>query len=503
VTVRGQHAQGTGLAPSGKGLIRAHGQFLAICGVAFILTRLYLLFVFEPHHSDISLYSQYAYEYLLASKQHESFYTLHERVIDSEIQASRGNHLAAPTEEKKIIPYPPLAIQMLRIPSLFVATEAAWDRQAYLRFAASYQSVFRTMLFLFDLLNFILIAAFLMRQASALSLPVKIAVGLGYVASVFFMPHTLYDRLDIVIGTLLLFSVVLLRLGKKWWSFVVFAGAVNYKISPIVLVPLIAAASIAVQSAGKGPEQSSGRFPWKGWLQRTAILCGCIAVLFAPFAFFFGKESLSAFQYQFERGLHVESVLSAIALSLSAVFGISNSVGFGFGSFMLSSPLSRPFAAASGPLTLFAMAAVYAVLHRWYCAQIRVLPHLETGRREEAHGVMVRRLLVDAPLLCLSALIVVSKNFSPQYLFWLLPLIFLMDFKRKDAIAAAMLYLCACVLSSAIFPGVYFSDIVGRFTGLGKTLLVVRAAVLTAFTGVMLLSFLRDLRAADRPPLAR
>jgi hypothetical protein len=467
---------------------------IASCAIVFLVTRIYLLFVFQPHNSDVSLYSQYAYEYLLASKQRVSFYLLHRKRIEAEQMEAKRNHSAAKEDEQKIIPYPPLAIQLLRIPSVFIKTDAAWSRQSYVGFEAAYQPVFRRMMFIFDLANLGMIIAFLSISAHGLASRKKSFIALSYILGVFAMPHTLYDRLDIVLGTLLLASTTLLLLKKRpLWSFLALAAAVNFKISPVVLVPLVAFASAAVEAPGASPG-----FPWKPAALRCAAIAGLTGALFAPFLLLFGKDSVSAFLYQYQRGLHLESFYSAVLMIMSAPFHIPCSVGFGYGAFLLQSPPSRPLAAASGPITLAAVAGVYFVIYKWWSAARAA--SLKTGRKNAAHdaGQRLNTLLVAGQLLCMTALIVFSKNFSPQYLFWLFPLLFIMDFGKRGALWAAMIFMGACVLTTVIFPYCYFSYIVPNLTPFGKTLLAARGLFLAWFMTQVLFIFTKATGATDR-----
>jgi hypothetical protein len=477
-------------------------QLFTLCIVLFVVTRFYMLFLFQPHNSDVSLYAQYAFEYLLASKQHVSFYKLHKKRIEAEKQEALRNNLTVPDEEQKIVPYPPLAIQMLRIPSLFVKTDASWSRQSFMSFDASYRPVFRAMLFLFDLINFMVIMIYLVKQKNALSFFQKTFIALGYVAGVLTMPHILYDRLDLVIGTLLLVSTALMLLKKNYlWSFVALAASINFKISPIVLVPLYAMASIAVNNSGKSRVQDVQRFPWKLLAVRCVVVSGLILALFAPFAFIFGQDSISSFLYQFQRGLHIESSYSAFVLLLSAFSPVVCSVGFGYGSFMLNSPFSRALSALSGPLTLAAMACVCYILYRWYNIKNRQPVKTAPQNMADLRDKSINQLLVIGQLLCVSALIVFSKNFSPQYLFWLFPLLFVMDFRIRNTTRAAVIYVAACILTTVIFPYYYFSDIVTQFTSFGKMLLVTRAAVIVWFMASVLLIFMRETKSVTKKSL--
>jgi hypothetical protein len=307
------------------------------------------------------------------------------------------------------------------------------------------------------------------------------------------MPHLLYDRLDLVVGTLLLIATFSFLFKKHFsWSFIAFAAAVNYKISPIVVAPLFAAASVLSSISVNNPRRAMQGIPWKLFMLRMAILISFILAFFAPFAILFGKESVSAFLYQYQRGLHIESMGSACALCIAAFCDLPVSVGFGYGAFTLGSPLSQPFAAASAWVTLIVMTGIYAAFYRWYRAKYKATPNVDAKERLEITEKSIDQLIVNGQLLCLSALIVFSKNFSPQYLFWLLPLLFLMDFQKKRASIAAVIYIIACLLSTMIFPYFYFSDIAMHFTLWGKILLIVRASVVVSFMLCMLMPFLRE-----------
>ncbi len=481
------------VSPRFYSLLHAHKQFLVLSILVFAVTRLYLLLIFQPQYSDISVYAQFAYEYLAASRQGVSFYQFHAKVIEAQQKEAVRSGWAAAPDEQKIIPYPPLAIQLLRVPSLFIRTDLAWTQQSFHGFAVAYQSVFRRMLFLFDSANLLLIMIVLIRRKNTLSMQKKMLITLSYILGILTLPHILYDRLDLVVGTLLLLSTIALTTMKNYlWSFVALAFAVNFKISPIVVVPIFVIASIAATASRENSYQTIRGIPWKLLLIRTTIITGFIFLLFFPFFILFGKESLSAFVFQYNRGLHIESFYSAILLLFSIFSRIQCSVGHSYSAFILQSPFSQTFSALSNVFTSVAIIGIFIVFYRWYVVKKQFLSKTASKDGMNNQEMALNQFLVNGQLLCIIALIVFSKNFSPQYLFWLFPMLFVMNFHIRCTLQAAIIYLFVCVVSTVIFPYFYFSDIVAHLTFFGKTALIVRAFAIASFMMCILVSFRQD-----------
>ena len=86
--------------------------------------------------------------------------------------------------------------------------------------------------------------------------------------------------------------------------------------------------------------------------------------------------------------------------------------------------------------------------------------------------------------------LVLSKVFSPQYLFWLLPLVPLLDPRAPSTRPFQVAFLAMCAVTTAIFPFLYSRtlarpDPAGGFldpTPLGVLLVVVRNGLLVVLT---------------------
>src|SRR6516225_7933471 len=94
---------------------------LAVAGALFVLSRLYLLFVFRPGGSDVHLYATYAMERELAAEDGQTLYQHHSELYRETLEHARLVHIDPPPPGSAIIEYPPLAMGIVLLPTLFIA----------------------------------------------------------------------------------------------------------------------------------------------------------------------------------------------------------------------------------------------------------------------------------------------------------------------------------------------------------------------------------------------
>ena len=189
-----------------------------------------------PTRSETFLSTTESYrDYETSTGMNEGFYEFHTRAVYSRL--AEGQPASPPTvaEWRSVVEYPPLALSWIVFaPRMWPGMSEGAETSV-----GTYHVFYRRTMALVDVGAFLLSAVIVLRLFKAESperrtfrLTLYIAVGsvLGYL---------LYDRLDLLVGAIILVSLgLLLSRAHFAWSFVVLALGINLKIVPIVLAPL-------------------------------------------------------------------------------------------------------------------------------------------------------------------------------------------------------------------------------------------------------------------------
>jgi hypothetical protein len=433
--------------------------------LVYVATRLALLLAFDAKSSDTQLYAEYAVEQQVAATQHQSFYAFHRaQYQEAAKEAARtGGTPLAP--EGGQIEYPPLAVQVLYWPqALFGQAPGSEAPSAALR---TYAQAFRGEMALFDLLG-------LGALIASIGLAFPGESGGASAERVFFcavaglaLPHLLYDRLDMVVAALLVLALALLLSRAHYaWSFAVLASAINFKLVPLVLVPVFAVGALPVSSVATSDGSLGRRL---GALlapltKRLALLAGMTLACFLPFLAWSGREGLAFVRFHAQRGLQIESVLAS-ALVLLRPLGLSFQVGLEAWGYDLHSPAADRLAKAS-PLLAIVLLGVTSFLLLSAVLRLRADDGGERAARSGAVGERLAQARPGTFLLFAVAFLMIamaaSKVFSPQYLIWLVPLLPLLPLRRRRRHLVWFAFLVACGVSTVLFPYLYFGDLVGE-----------------------------------------
>jgi hypothetical protein len=224
------------------------------------------------------------------------------------------------------------------------------------------------------------------------------------------------------------------------------AGAVA-KVFPAVLIPL------ALFELWR-------RARWRGVAAGLGAALAVVVVTVAPFAVV-GPHGISwALRYEARRPLQVESVAATVFAAAHELAGGTLQTVQSFGSRNLVGHGADTAASLLGALTVLALIGIYAAYLR-----------SRRGREE----------LVLAAVAAVTAYVVFSKVFSPQYLVWLIPLVPLIG--GRDGVRATALFLAILGVTQIWEP--YHYDHYYRFTNpwlvwlvIGRNVLVVALLVL-------------------------
>jgi len=408
-------------------------RLLIICSF-FLMSRIFLTFLYQAPGSDTRLYGQYAFENREALRANTNIYEYHDGVIE----------------------YPPLAILSMSSPMLFVHDNSNELTQNTFE---SWKRCYKYFCFAFDTIIFWTILLLSFGSLNQLKVNVK---GLAiYLITGLLLFNFLYDRLDFFLGGILFFAVLLLVSHKHWmFSFTILALGINFKLIPILLVPLFLIGSLPVKYIRY---LYSGLFNWKlvqELFVRGLFLISITIFIFLPFYFWGGKHTLDFLTYHSDRGLQLESTYSSILMMLNYA-GLPVYVTHGFGSFNIESSIAPAFSKISTLLVFLSVAGIALLL-------IRTAKH--HFMRSKQQDVLINdpitlaqympQTFVCLTIATLLASIATSKVFSPQYLLWVVPLFGLVSYQDRSLKIAGFLFLLVCLLTAFIYPYTYFTDFV-------------------------------------------
>lgn len=205
-------------------------------------------------------------------------------------------------------------------------------------------------------------------------------------------------RYDLWPAALVLGAVVAADRGRPGLAGVAIGVGTMLKLFPIVVLPVLAARSLALRD-------------WAG-LKRLLLGAAVTVALVMGVSFAAaGSDSFMWLTYELDRGLQLESTGSGILLLLHVLADQPFALVHAFGTLEVVAPGADIVAPATTVVELLLVAAVGA------CALVRF--------RSDARrlGTVPLANLAVAVVAVLVALIVSSKVFSAQYIVWFLPLI--------------------------------------------------------------------------------
>lgn len=238
--------------------------------------------------------------------------------------------------------------------------------------------------------------------------------------------------------------------------------AIATKIYPLVLLPLVGARACKERGKVEAARQ-------------VGLAVAAALVVYLPFLVVAPEGVARSVWQQLGRPLQIESLGAAVLLALHHAFGMGLAWASGHGSQNLTGAVAG---AASALSTAALVAALLLVWLRF--ARGDVGP--ERFARHAAAAVV--------------GFVAFSKVLSPQFLVWLLPLVALVDDRRRR-LAASSLVLAACLLTRLWFPSDYWA-LVKEFDPSSSSLVLVRDLVLVALFVVLVRA--RERAAAGSPP---
>jgi hypothetical protein len=464
--------------------------------------------VYNPADSDVEVYRRYAAAVARGIDDGTSIAVADDNNLRD---SAHRNAAPEPAPDSFLIEYPPVAVIWM------AAVGIGTDLDRLGGAGREYDGQFRVAMFLVELLLLLV----LVRWAAPSLVVSSFGKGLSaeriavYGLASLILGNLLFDRLDLVVGALLLVGVVSLVRGSWVVSFLILAVAINYKASPIALAPLWVLASLpAYVVAGLRPHPAAFLTATAG---RILVLAGLAGIVFLPFLIIEGSRAFDFLRLRALQGVQIESVPGAVLLALHHI-GLPLRVTFQYGTVEVQTPWSAGLAAAS-PVALAIAAIAIAVLYVRAVVQLpgrnATIAAVEPSVSAMRHASMAAidpPLFLTATVATLLLTLATSKLLSPQYLFWVLPLVPLLDIGRSRTRTFQVSFVVMCLITTAIFPYLFGRTLArvdpagGGYldpTFLGVGLVVVRDTLLIWLSGLAVWPLLRRASIAGPRPASQ
>jgi glycosyl transferase family 87 len=186
--------------------------------------------------------------------------------------------------------------------------------------------------------------------------------------------------------------------GRPGLAGLVLGVGTMLKLFPVVVLPILAARSVAMRD-------------WAGLARLLGGAAAVVGVVMGVSSVAAGSDSLHWVTYEIDRGLQLESTGSGVLLLLHVVAGRPSAVEHAFGTLQVVAPGADAIVAATPVVELLVLAVV------------GVVALLRFRRDTASEGAIQGTTVATAIVAVLVALIVSSKVFSAQYIVWFLPLV--------------------------------------------------------------------------------
>jgi glycosyl transferase family 87 len=275
-------------------------------------------------------------------------------------------------------------------------------------------------------------------------------------------------RYDLWPAATVLIAFAAVGWGRPGLAGVALGVGTMLKLFPLVVLPILAARSIALRD-------------WVGLARLVGGAATVVGIVMGVSFVAAGSDSLHWLTYEIDRGLQLESTGSGVLLLLHVVAGQPYALEHAFGTLQVIAPGADAIVAAT-PFAELALLAVVA-----FVALFRF-------RRDAANdGRVPTTTMAMAIVAVLVALIVSSKVFSAQYVVWFLPLVPFLPGRLR------WLGLVIAGLSTFIYPLNYAA--LWQLDPLMAVILNIRNALLIGFLAWLLVRLAKPANAAGREPV--
>jgi hypothetical protein len=446
--------------------------------LTFAITRFLMLRFPEGRNSTAFwLFASYGFEAVAASERNVSVYRIRASIVTDSLRGSASTIPGA-----GVIEYPPLAISWLALPARVIGGSRDGKGRVSASERKRYSDVLRIELAVIDVICLCLLAITLRRSFRA-SYDRTIGGLASYVFCTSLMFTLLLDRLDLVLGALILIALALLSSSLSIaWSFVVLGLAVSFKVVALLIAPVWLIGSLPC-----GIFRKSLRQRLAAYAGHSASLAVVFLLPIAPYWLRDGRHSFDFLQYHSQRGVQIESLI-ANGMFLLRPLGLHVDIARQFGSADVIAPGAGRLSVLFTIAMVGALGAAVAKMRREVVSAAGRFPdELRVARAMPA-------LCAKYTVLSLVIGMCGAKVFSPQYLLWILPLgplVILYD-RRADVVwQGAVAFVCFAsllvwpLLYSEVRPHAVLADGSLRFyppTSIGVATLSMRSVALLWLT---------------------
>jgi hypothetical protein len=385
---------------------------------------------------DVLLYASFMSEEFKAQERGLSLYEVRRQEFARQRALAHADGRPFEFAAQQFLEYPPLAFAFMRLATLGIGVDE--------NFTQEYRRRYAYMLVAADLMLFVLLICAHNRLAADRGWAAEIVPLGSYLLFTALLYPLMYNNLDLVLALLMFASLLLLQMRAHWlWSFLILALAINYKVIPLILLP--------VWVLGSLPRDAAASLFRPRVLQEMLVRCvallALVIAIFLPFYILWGPASLGFFAYHAERGLEIESVDSSVLLLLS-FFGHPIETYYSHGSFNLRSPMSSYFVSMAPFLVAGLLTAALWLL-------CRRLSRIRRDTSAPAHATLAQEhpsVFAYFTLLFLLLFVCANKVLSPQYFLWLAPFACFVPWQGRCRAYFCAAFAATCLLTTVLYP---------------------------------------------------
>tara|TARA_Y100000991_G_C21954731_1_gene341510 strand:+ start:166 stop:1626 length:1461 start_codon:yes stop_codon:yes gene_type:complete len=430
--------------------------------LTFFVSRILYINLSPLSSGDVKTYALYSYFWQIGEKTKKSPYTIYNKYILKKIKHAKSESSKEKLSHRQHIEYPPLAVFFTLIPGYFI-NNLSKKKNNFSFFLKKYYLNYRLLMFFIEIIMFFIFLFLLFRLVPHKSIYAHI---LYFISITLTLSVVSYDRLDLVLAFFIMASLASLLLLKSVFLFFLFlAFAINFKLSPVVLLPLWVFGSLPYSKVRRLLfEKQYHSIIFQSVVQGLYILFLCTLVTF-PFYIKYGLDGFRFFAYHSERPVQIESFYSSL-LSMLAVFGYPTSSGMSFGSVNIYSNLSQAFVDFT-PIVMI-LVSFFTTFLIPYCAYKNKFFFQKLDNKSKSIAEVFPSQFISLAVITIMGSIISFKVFSPQYILWFIALTPLCFYRSHNSFLLG-LFLCLVFssLSTYIFPFIYKKHIVNY--GLGPS----------------------------------